>query len=89
MGVGFILNHPDPAVLSCCFLGPFLKEEANDVGIFRILFLWIAIDDGVLTFFAVTDVSSSKLSLFDLSSIDMDGVYIAESFCDARFRSSD
>lgn len=88
MGVGFMPNHLEPAVLSCCFRGPFRKDEEKDVGIFppRPVLFWIAMDEGVFTFFAAT-AGSKAVSSF-LLRMEIGGLLVVESSRVACLRSS-
>ena len=93
IGVGVMLNHPDPAVLSCCFLRFLRKDDEKDVGIFLTLpplvLFCIASDDGVFTFFDAVAGSNVVVVSDDLFNMDIDGVVDELPLCDARLRSSD
>mmetsp|Transcript_2876 Transcript_2876/g.6398 ORF Transcript_2876/g.6398 Transcript_2876/m.6398 type:complete len:210 (-) Transcript_2876:6-635(-) len=87
IAVGFILNHPLPAVLSCCLLALFLNEDEKVVGIFvtRSAFFSVEIDDGVRTF----DVAATGSNVSSWRFRIADGTDADESLLAARLRSCD
>lgn len=80
MGVGFMWNHLDPAVLSFCLVGLLWKEVVMD-GFLVNLLAGLESEEGVLTLDA-KDEDGSAVFLMDILAL-----YRFLSVCSAFFRS--